>query len=283
MCPNLCQKEEFLLPALDDKGMEAKRRYLAFDIETAKAVEDASTWKSHRPLGISCAATLLAGDNEPVLWHGGQDRSNPGDRLSQEEAANLVRYLAGQVAQGYTLLTWNGLGFDFDILAEEAQMLEQCRRLATDHVDLMFHILCLRGFGVGLDAAARGMNIKGKPEGMDGSRAPVLWAEGKREEVLRYVGQDVRTTLDVALKCETLGALRWIAKSGKLRTMKLPEGWLTVEEALALPLPYTAWMDEPWSREEFTGWMEQDGQPSPGIPQPETLTSAHPCVPDAAV
>jgi len=234
--------------------MEAKRKYMAFDIETAKVLpEDASTWKSHRPLGISCAATLLAGDNEPIIWHGG-------DRMTQDEAADLVHYLEDRTQNGYTLLTWNGLGFDLDILAEESNLLPQCRALVTDHVDMMFHIFCLRGFGVGLDAAARGMDIKGKPEGMTGAKAPVMWAEGKREEVLRYVAQDVRTTLDVALACESVGALRWVSRKGKLRTMKLLEGWLTVEKALELPLPYTAWMDEPWSREEFTGWMQSAPQ-----------------------
>jgi len=37
--------------------------------------------------------------------------------------------------------------------------------------------------------------------------------------------------------------------------MKLLDGWLTVRDALALPLPYTGWMDEPWEREEFVGGM----------------------------
>ena len=231
--------------------MTTPRKYLAFDIETASTAKE--DWRCQRPLGISCAATLLAG-SEPVLWHGG-DRQNPSDRMSQEEAARLVRYLEDQVAQGFTLLTWNGLGFDLDILAEESGLLPNCRDLARNHVDMMFQILCQRGFGVGLDAAAKGMNIKGKPEGMNGAKAPDLWAEGRREEVLRYVAQDVKTTLDVATACESLGALRWIAKSGKPRTMRLSVGWLTVSEALELPLPYTAWMDEPWKREEFTGWM----------------------------
>ena len=87
-----------------------------------------------------------------------------------------------------------------------------------------------------------------------------MWAEGKREEVLRYVAHDVRTTLDVAVACESLGALRWIARSGKLRTMRLlPEGWLTVEAALRLPLPNTFWMDEPWSRADFTEMVGVSG------------------------
>ena len=150
-------------------------------------MEDASDWRSQRPLGISCAAVLPADADEPTLWHGGNDRSCPADKMSPQEAAALVNYLTAQVESGYTLLTWNGVGFDLDVLAEESQMLRECRQLAANHVDMMFHILCRLGYGVGLDAAARGMGITGKPEGMSGAVAPVLWAEGRREEVLRYV------------------------------------------------------------------------------------------------
>jgi hypothetical protein len=55
--------------------------------------------------------------------------------------------------------------------------------------------------------------------------------------------------------CEALGALRWITRSGKLRSMALPEEWLTVELAGGLPEPDTSWMDEPWSSDRFTGWL----------------------------
>jgi len=92
-------------------------------------------------------------------------------------------------------------------------------------------------------------------ETANGADAPRLWAEGKRHEVLEYVAQDVRTTLDVALTCEACGKFQWIAKSGKLRSMLLPDGWLTVNEAERLPLPNTSWMTEPWTRESFTEWM----------------------------
>jgi hypothetical protein len=232
--------------------MTTTRKYLAFDIETASTAKD--DWHSHRPLGISCAATLSADDNEPMLWHGG-DRANPTDRMTQEEAAALVRYLEDQTAHGYTLLTWNGLGFDLDLLAEESNLLEDCRRLALAHVDMMFHAFCQLGHGIGLDAAARGMGLAGKPEGMKGELAPVLWARGEREKVLNYVAQDVRTTLDLARACEAVGELRWIARSGRMPCMALGKGWLTVREALGLPLPDTSWMSDPWTRERFTGWM----------------------------
>jgi hypothetical protein len=225
-----------------------KRKYLSFDIETAKMIEP--NWRSCRPLGISCAATLLADTEELILWHG-----EASDRLSRQEAADLVEYLTAQVGLGYTIATWNGMGFDFDVLAEESGMLAECRELAVNHVDMMFHILCRLGYGVSLNAAAKGMNLPGKPEGMSGAKAPILWAEGKREAVLDYVAQDVRTTAELATGCEACGALRWITKSGRARTMMLPEGWLTAEEAEQLPQANTSWMTDPWVRADFTAWL----------------------------
>ena len=62
--------------------MSTTRKYMAFDIETARvAPSDESDWHSHRPLGISCAATLSADADQPRLWHGG-DRTCPADRMS---------------------------------------------------------------------------------------------------------------------------------------------------------------------------------------------------------
>ena len=113
------------------------RKYLAFNIKTTKLPENASDWRLCRPLGISCAATLLADSDEPILWHGGNDRTCPADRINRQEAAELIEYLSAQVAHGYTLVTWKGVGFDFDVLAEESHLLAECRVLALAHVDTM--------------------------------------------------------------------------------------------------------------------------------------------------
>lgn len=44
---------------------------LAFDIEKAKIMPEGDpNWKTCRPLGIACAATLLNGTNEVDLWRG---------------------------------------------------------------------------------------------------------------------------------------------------------------------------------------------------------------------
>ena len=66
-------------------------------------------------------------------------------------------------------------------------------------------------------------------------------------------GRSIRGSLATA--CEALGVFRWSARSGKLRSMAIPEGWLTAEAAQELPLPDTSWMDEPWLRTQFTAWM----------------------------
>ena len=49
-----------------------------------------------------------------------------------------------------------------------------------------------------------------------------VWADGKTDQVLDYVSQDVRATLELAGACEQQRELRWIARSGSrgLYTMR---------------------------------------------------------------
>ena len=197
----------------------------------------------------------MTSDRELNIWHGESPEGKIADQLTGEALDELVAYLQAGVENGYTVLTWNGLGFDFDILAEESGALEICRSLAMDHIDMMFHIFCNKGFGLALDTAAKGMGLPGKPPGMRGDLAPRYWAEGRREEVLEYVAQDVRTTLGVAQQVDIEGRLHWIARSGRDQFLRMPGGWLTVREALQLPEPDTSWMRNPWPRSKFTGWL----------------------------
>ena len=122
-----------------------------------------------------------------------------------------MEFLGSQVAAGFTILSWNGLGFDFDILRRgiwSAPIL--CRQLAVTHVDLMFHVFCEKGFAMGLDAAAKALCSRGKTNGMQAVLAPKMWAEGKIQQVLRYVADDCRLTLDVAKSAEADGRFAWI-------------------------------------------------------------------------
>ena len=232
-------------------------RYLAFDIEIAKMLPNGQEdWKAFHPLGITCAATY-DGEGKPRLWYGKNDQGQAASQMSRTELNELVSYLQSMAETGYTILTWNGLGFDFNILAEESGAWQACARMASDQVDMMFHIFCLRGHTLGLDKAAKGMGLPGKPVGMSGELAPRYWAEGKWAVVLDYVAQDARTTYDLAIKVEREKQLRWKSERGLGQTIDLPDGWLNVSQALKLPEPDTSWMRQPWQRSKFVGWIKE--------------------------
>ena len=236
--------------------MNDQSRYLAFDIEIAKILpDDVQDWSPHRPLGISCAATL-SDDGELTLWYGKTSTADFTPQMSIEETQSMVEYLKSASDSGYQILTWNGLGFDFDILAEESDMLSACRELALNHTDMMFHIFCLKGYPLGLDKAAKGMGLKGKPFGMSGEMAPRMWKDGQFQEVLEYAQQDVLTTLDLAKVTEIHNQLTWLSNRGKPQFLPLRSGWLPVQEAQNLAIPDTSWMSNPWPRTKFSKWTE---------------------------
>ncbi len=236
--------------------MNKQLKYLAFDIETTLIMpEGVADWKKYRPLGISCAAALPS-DGEAALWYGKTSSGDYSSQMSVDETQELVKHLQTQVEAGYMILTWNGLGFDFDILAEESGMHPACVQLAIEHTDMMFHVFCLKGYPIGLDKAAKGMGLKGKPPGISGEMAPRMWEAGQYQQVLDYVQQDVRTLLELAHAIDLERQLRWVSNSGRPQRLSLPSGWLTVKESQNLPLPDTSWMSNPWPRSKFTNWVE---------------------------
>lgn len=230
------------------------RRWVAFDIETAAILskEEMSNWRRHRPLGVICAATCASFD-DPVLHYSTDNFSFPREKMTRSDAQELVHYLLHMRARGYTIVTWNGLAFDFDVLAEESGLFDECVELALQHVDMMFHVVCLRGHYLGLDKAAKGLGLSGKTAGRSGADAPLLWLEGRFDEVLEYVAQDAYTTLQVAQEVERRGALQWTSASGRTNVVEI-ERWLTVEEALQLPESDVSWMSAPVDRMKLLEW-----------------------------
>jgi len=57
---------------------------------------------------------------QPIIWHGKQADGSPAGQMSTDEVRGMLKHLAQSASQGHTLLTWNGQGFDFDVLAEES-------------------------------------------------------------------------------------------------------------------------------------------------------------------
>lgn len=232
------------------------KRFLAFDIETARILPaEVDDILAYRPLGIACAAAVASDRTEPFVWHGKDGAGRPSPRMQRAEAAALVTDLCGLTASGYTLVTWNGLHFDFNILAEESGTAAACAALATAHVDMLFHVFCSLGHLVSLQKAAEGMRLPGKKAGVSGEQAPALWAAGRFQEVLDYCVQDARLTLRLAEECERARKFAWMTQRGAPKQMPLRGGWLTVDEARMLPLPDTSWMSNPPSRAQFLHWL----------------------------
>ncbi len=226
-------------------------KYVLFDLET-ELIEGALDLDRYVP-EITIAATLT-GDGELALWfERGDDQSATGALLSQESAQALVRYLEACTRDGYTIVTWNGAGFDFRVLTHASGMPDACTELAWGHIDMMFWLHCQRGFSVGLASAAQAVG-SGKTAGMSGADAPRLWGAGRYEEVMQYVAQDVRALGAVYESAMRSHRLRWVNTRGMVSGA---DGTLaSVREAYRLALPDTSWMSRaPWPREKFVGWM----------------------------
>lgn len=230
-------------------------KYVAFDIETAKDIPGRDfDWRPHRPLGITCIASMSSACNEPRIWCSSTD-GTPSAQMSCKDLVGFVEYLESLVAAGYQPLTWNGLGFDYEVLAEESQLIDCCRRQALSHVDMMFHVVCEKGFPVSLANAAAGMGPAGKLQEIDGCDAPKLWSEGQHDTVIRYVAQDVRSTLELGIECDRRKAFRWRTGRGTIASMPLPRGWLSVKDAMLLPQPDVSWMANPIHRDDYSAWL----------------------------
>jgi hypothetical protein len=232
-------------------------RYVSFDIESARLLPPGvSDILAYRPLGISCAAAATSDGRDRRTWAGRNPDGSYAPRMSPDEAAAMVRDLMAYRNDGYTLVTWNGLGFDFDILAEESGLHAECVELAMNHIDMLFHAVCVLGHPISLQKATEGMEIEGKLAAMSGAEAPEAWAAGRFEEVLAYVQQDAAATVELTQVCEERKELAWITRTGKKRRMPLEDGWLNVKDASGLPLPDTSWMSDPPRRERFLSWVD---------------------------
>lgn len=226
-------------------------KFAGWDIEIAVSVPNGTDWKQCRPLGITCAS--LVADDLEVNWYAGKSANVYNPRMSVEEIQNMAKTMKSLIPE-YQIVTWNGLAFDFDVMAEESLMKRECADLALNHYDIMFQFLCENGFPVGINAVAKGSNLPEKTEGMHGDLAPMMWADGKCQDVIDYNIQDSRMALNIAKYLEENKWLYWITKAGQ-RKMRPFRKLLTVAECKDLPLPDNSWMTNPPKREDYLAWL----------------------------
>ena len=229
------------------------KKFLAIDIETASQFKSGEDWRKHLPLGIACVTAYASDLPEPIVWVG-KNENGYSNHMSMVEVQEMVRdlkYLSGT----YTLVTWNGTGFDWPMIAYESAEVDACRELTRNHIDMMFHLLCVKGYPVGLATILDGMQLESKAEGMDGSKAVDMWQAGYRDDVIEYCIKDSQVTTLLAEVGNYCGTLQWLSRRGNMQFMDLSQGWLSVKDALHLPYPNTTYMNNPLTRWEIAEWL----------------------------
>ena len=240
--------------------------FVAFDLEIAKPVPDGPDILIHRP-GIACAALAREGaERASILFDPSESPGffGPETTMTREGALRILAALDEAVGRGDTLVTWNGAGFDFRLLADETDRHADCARLAMASVDMMFQVLCERGHPLSLDAALKGAALppkmtevtlrSGEAVHISGAEAPQYWQAAEYGAVAAYCAADAERTVELAAACQRSRQLAWVSQKGRLNQIYLRTGWLTVEQCLALPLPDTSWMTNPMRREDVLAW-----------------------------
>jgi hypothetical protein len=236
-------------------------KFAAFDIEIAKELPEGCTdWREFAPLGVSCAA-IATKEHGIELFH------MPG-AMSQADVLVFLARLDELAHDGYVPLSWNGTGFDYQVIAQECGDPETCAFMALESVDLMLDVTFRKGHFLGLDKALIGAGIAGKAHGvtlndgtaiddMGGAKAPTLWAQGEYSAVLAYLTRDVTALLDLVEWIGERKAIRWISGSGRPNAVPIAT-FRTVRELFDLPEPDTSWMTNPPQRTDFIAWMPED-------------------------
>jgi len=234
------------------------KEFLSYDIEI---YEDLPEGENADLSKITPSVAAFCTDYENIHYY------DDIPHMSKETAKKLVLDLQNKVNEGFTLFGWNSLSFDLHLLALYSGMLEECGRLALNHVDGMFLVVAQKGFYLGLDKALIGakmetklheveLNDKSKFGQMNGSKAPMLWRAGEYSAVREYLKYDVIQPLKLANHIQSTGYIRWKSNSGKDNWLKTQV--LTVKECLKLEKPDTSWMTSAPRREDFYSWIPEN-------------------------
>jgi len=232
-------------------------KYACFDLEIATELPEGRLWGNKDPLGISCAALSFSDKDEVKVWSG----------VPQMYALDNIQMLQDlkEYSKEYKIVTWNGCGFDFQVLAQETGLYAECGEIAMNHIDLMLNVTFLKGYRLGLDAVLSGAGLAGKKHevmlkngyvlhNMSGALAPDLWSKGETDAVIEYLKDDVRQPLLLVEDINLTHGIQWISKSGKSQRVFI-DRLKTVRELFNIPHPDVSWMTNPPKRSDFVEWI----------------------------
>jgi len=259
--------------------------FVAADLESSHEYHEDMPFAD---VGISCAA-LYAVEWESAISYPAQDIFGFREpEMSAECAQGFAKELIRYASMGDTIVSFNGLHFDFPLLAtvcNDTGIEKELKHLAIyNHIDIGLLMVVARGFMVSLNTAAHALGLSGKTEGMSGYLAPILWnperTDFTEEELadieatgvtpgtkaaqnlcLKYVIQDAITTADVYRLLVEDKYLRWTSsRTGRLvKSPWIPEVFegrlLKVCEVMDRTQLETKWFkNNPFSKDEMLSW-----------------------------
>lgn len=191
---------------------------IAFDLEITNVLEDFGQWREQRPLGISCLA-MSAGEHSYIYFAGRAPLA-----LDERTSSEIVHFMYDEYfCEQYTIVTFNGLGFDFVVLADASREFTLCREMALSdyHVDLMFNAYMALGHNIGLNTACEETFGAQKVGFESGAEAPVAWHDGRHKEVIEYCKNDALITFKLYKYLQTSPCLKWKTRRGKGKPRQL--------------------------------------------------------------
>ncbi len=205
--------------------------FVGFDLEIHRPVDRLEDWRIPAQFRVLCAVL------EHQLWgpsyHWGVLVGGvPALAMTNMEVSSVWYALEGWARRGDKIVTWNGLAFDFPVLRANLAFAvsdrEYARLVYHSHIDLLFEFYMRTGYRISL---AQVLGRERKMTGINGAMAPVLWEEGRREDVLEYCRQDARVV--VALACDLQAGEMLHYRRGEEKYVVSLEGLTVAHAAMA--------------------------------------------------
>ena len=235
-------------------------KFIAFDLESPTLLSNDNEWATKAPLGIAMA-TMADMEFEVTAWLPREIKRRYSLKLDIDELLEFAGDLLDYASDGYKIMTWNGLGYDFRLLCSELHHINEYEfekdimalAYSNQHYNLAYQMVAEMGFMCKLDNALKGMKLPQKTTGVSGSDVASLWlgVHDQQEIAIDYGMNDAIITklLYDAVICHK--RLRYYTNSGDVYVWHMPHGLLDVvatSELPELPKPY-------WTRNRFDGWL----------------------------
>jgi hypothetical protein len=229
---------------------------LSFDIEIANefTLRPGEDLERYAPFDVSVAAVAHEGGTVRH-WHAADVRGKPAGTLDARLAREVLEYLREAQLSGTRVFAWNGLSFDLRWLARAAGDVKLAREIAMELYDPMFQFATMKGFPIGLAAAADGLGIAQKKL-MSADKAPVEWNRGNHQLVLDYVAGDCTLTNRVVAAIEFERCVRWRTKRGDVKSEPM-RALRQVKDVMRDPPPDQSWMSEPRPPSAYWAWLRE--------------------------